>query len=299
MLNNNAFPEFQVPVSAQASSDEPLLTELETLQSTFGERVFKLERPVSEFPELFVTLDDSLESIILAPLYDVHVGSHQFDEKLFLKHRQWMIETPNVLSFLGGDMIENITAQKMGHTHMSNEEQIERATELFAPMQHKIAFSLPGNHEARTYAVSHTSTGKRLADNLQVQYFNDYCFCTIKWRGNKFRLLAHHGAGGAQTAGAQRNSARKELAWAKPDILWTGHLHATLNDTVYLTDYDQATGRVYERGCAVIISPSYLKYHGGYAAAMRLTPGLRGLGVCELQADGRIDIVSHARGKRL
>jgi hypothetical protein len=282
-----------------AKKNIKIQTELQKLQSTFKESPLDITRPKSEFPELFVDLDDNLDTIQLAPLYDVHVGNHQFDEKLFLKHRQWIADTPNVISWLGGDMIENITAQKMGHTTLSNEEQIEHATELLAPMQHKIAFSLPGNHEARTYALSHTSSGKRLADNLQVQYFNDYCFCTFRWRGNNFRLLAHHGAGGAQTAGAQRNSARKELGWAKPDILWTGHLHATLNDTVYLTDYDQATGRVYERGCVVIISPSYLTYFGGYAAAMRLTPGLRGLGVCVLQSDGRIDVTAHARGKRL
>lgn len=274
-------------------------TELQRVQATFRESSLEIERPKSEFPEMFVTLDDKLDSIKLAPLYDVHIGNHQFDEKLFLKHRQWIADTPNVISWLGGDMIENITNQKMGHTTLSNEEQIDRATELLAPMQHKIVFSLPGNHEARTYAATHTSTGKRLADNLQVQYFNDYSFTTFLWKGNRFRLLAHHGAGGAQTAGAQRNAARKELAWAKPDILWTGHLHATLADTIYLTDYDQSTGRIYERGAVVLISPSYLHFFGGYAAAMRLTPGLRGLSVCELQEDGRIDVSVHARGKRL
>jgi hypothetical protein len=276
-----------------------LLTDLQTLQATFQESKLDIERPKSSFPELTVTADDRLDTIILAPLFDVHVGNHQFDEKLFKKHTQWISDTPNVLSWLGGDMVENITNEKMGHTHLSNEEQLDRAVELLAPAQHKFLFTLPGNHEARTYQKTHTSMGKRLADNLQLQYFNDYCFCTIKWRGNNFRILTHHGAGGGTTAGAQRNSARKELAWAKPDILWTGHLHATLADTVYMTDYDQETGRVYERGCAVLISPSYLHYFGGYAAAMRLTPGLRGLSVCELQPDGRIDLNLHARGRRL
>ena len=276
-----------------------LLTDLQNLQATFQESKLDIERPKSQFPELTVTADDRLDTIILAPLFDVHVGNHQFDEKLFKKHVQWISDTPNVYSWLGGDMVENITNEKMGHTHLSNEEQLDRAVELLSVAQHKLMFTLPGNHEARTYQKTHTSMGKRLVDNLQLQYFNDYCFCTIKWRGNNFRILTHHGAGGGTTAGAQRNSARKELAWAKPDILWTGHLHATLADTVYMTDYDQATGRVYERGCAVLISPSYLHYFGGYAAAMRLTPGLRGLSVCELQPDGRIDLNLHARGRRL
>jgi hypothetical protein len=278
---------------------EPLKTELQLIQSTFRPNTLRMERPVSQFPELIVTADDNLDTIQLAPLFDVHIGNHQFDQTLFEKHTRWIADTPNVLSWLGGDMVENITNEKMGHTHLSNEEQLEEAVKLLAPAQHKFMFTLPGNHEARTYQKTHTSMGKRLADNLQLQYFNDYCFCTIKWRGNNFRILTHHGAGGGTTAGAQRNSARKELAWAKPDILWTGHLHATLGDTVYLTDYDQSTGRVYERGCAVIISPSYLTYFGGYAAAMRLTPGLRGLSVCELKPNGTIIIDQHCRGRRL
>ena len=121
-----------------------LLTGLQKIQATFRESTSEIERPSSEFPELFVDLNDNLDSIILAPLFDVHIGNPQFDEKLFLKHRKWIADEPNVVSWLGGDMIENITNPKMGHTPLSNEEQIERATELIAPMQHKIMFSLPG-----------------------------------------------------------------------------------------------------------------------------------------------------------
>ena len=274
-------------------------TELQAVQRTFRRREFGIYRPMTEFPEIDITLSDALNSIVLAPLYDVHIGSPQHDAPLLDKHLGWMADTPNVFTWNGGDASENITDRRMGHTPTDNETQIVNVTKGFARVQHKMLFSIPGNHEARTYKESQTSTGKRIADNLQVPYFGDYCFCTIKWRGNNFRLLAHHGSGAAQTPGAQRNAARKELTWAKPDILWTGHLHAPMSDTVYLTDYDQRTGRVYERGAVVLISPSYLKYFGGYAAANRMVPGLRGLSVCELQEDGRIDVSIHARGKRL
>lgn len=275
------------------------ITELEEIQATFQPRSFKRFKPKSEYPELFITIPDELETVELAPLYDVHVGSPQHDSELLDRHLDWIARTPNVFTFNGGDATENITDFKMGHTPLSNEDQILEVTKQFAKVQHKMLFSVPGNHEDRTYKHSQTSMGKRIADNLKVPYFGDYCFCTIKWRGNSFRLLAHHGAGGAQTAGAQRNSARKELVWAKPDILWTGHLHAPIVDTVFLTDVDQKSGRVFERGALVIISPSYLRYFGGYAAKMRLTPGIRGLTVAILNPDGRIDGNVHARGRRL
>jgi hypothetical protein len=275
------------------------ISEVEEIQSTFRTRTFTRARPVSEFPELIVTLPDELNTIELAPLYDVHIGSRHHDEKLFDKHLAWIAETPNVFTFNGGDAYENVTDFKMGPTPMNPEEQLLEATKKFGRVQHKMLFSIPGNHEDRTFKHSGMDGAKRLADNLQVPYFGDYCFCSLNWRGNHFHLLAHHGSGAAQTPGAQRNSARKDLAWSKPDIMWSGHLHQTLADTVYLTDYDQKTGRVYERGCAVIISPSYLKYFNSYAAKSRYAPGLRGLSVAILQEDGRIDLNLHARGKRL
>jgi hypothetical protein len=276
-------------------------TELSKIQNGFKKPAFKIEQPSSDFPELIVTVPDSWPSIQLAPLYDVHVGNPQHDAKLFAKHLKWIAETKNVLSWNGGDMIENIGPHQatMGHTLTSPEEQILNATEQLAPIRHKLAFSLPGNHEARSFKNAHVDAAKRLADNLQLPYFLDYCFLTVLWRGNKFRILTHHGAGGAQTPGAQLNSARKELAWTTADIIWTGHLHQNKVDVVYRVDYDQKTGRAFERDTIVIISPSYLNYFKSYAASGRLAPGIRGLSVATLQEDGRIDASVHARGKRL
>lgn len=282
-------------------TEQEYKTDLEAIQETFGTRTFKRHRPQSEYPELIVTIPDALETVELAPLYDVHIGSPDHDADLLKRHLDWVARTPNVFTWNGGDAFENKTPNegKMGHDPISPEEQIMRATEVFAPVQHKMLFSLPGNHEDRTKKQSGMSSAKRLADNLKVPYFEEYCFCTISWRGQKFRILAHHGAGGATTAGAQRNSARKELVWYHPDLLWTGHLHAPLVDTVKVFDRDQKTNRIYEKDCLVIISPSYTKFFGGYAAKARMTPGLRGLTVAILNDDGRIDANVHARGKRL
>ena len=276
-------------------------TQLQRIQKRFKKCVVEVDQPVSEFPELDVVVPDSWKTIQLAPLYDVHIGNPQHDAKLFRRHLDWIEETPNVLSWNGGDLIENITPGqgKMGHTPTDPEAQIFDATEKLSQIRHKLLFSEPGNHESRTYQGSQVSSGRRIADNLQLPYFSDYCFMTIKWRDNKFRILAHHGAGGAQTPGAQLNSARKELAWTSSDLIWTGHLHQNKIDVVYRVDYDQKTNRAFERDTIVIISPSYLNYFQGYAAAMRLAPGVRGLSVAILNPDGRIDANIHARGKRL
>jgi hypothetical protein len=283
------------------TADE-LLTDLEVIQQTFKKRAFKASRPHdSEVPQLVVTLPDKFSTIQIAPLYDVHIGSREHDAALFQRHLQWLATTPNVFTFNGGDMFENKTPNegKMGHDPLSPEEQIAEVTRQLAPIQHKLLFSLPGNHEDRTMKQSGISSAKRLADNLKLPYFPDYCLCTIKWRGNNFRILTHHGSGGAQTAGAQRMAARKDLVWLHPDVMWTGHLHQPLVDTAYYIDVDQKTGQSFERTTLVVISPSYCKYFGGYGAKVRMVPGARGLTVITLNEDGRIDASVHARGKRL
>ena len=238
------------------------MTPLQKIQSTYAQSVIKITRPSSEFPELVIEVPDWWDEVKLAPLYDVHIGSPQHDKELFEKHRSWIATTPNVLTWNGGDMFENITPAeaKMGHTAISPEEQLYEATRQLAPIRHKMLFSLPGNHEDRTSKSSGMSSAARLADYLNLPYFSDYCFCLVKWRGNNFRLLAHHGAGGAQTPGAQLNSARKELAWTNSDLYWTGHLHQSKTDVAFRVDYDQSTGAMYDRKAVVKISPSYVMF---------------------------------------
>jgi hypothetical protein len=280
--------------------DDRLLT---AVKAKFVDSLCTIARPASEFPELIVTAPDEWETVQLAPLYDVHIGSAHHDAEMLARHLAWIEQTPNVLTWNGGDMIENASKLSVGagvyEQDYTPDNQLAQALTQLAAIRHKMLFSLPGNHEDRTNIVG-VDLARWMSFMLEVPYFPDFCFCTIKWRGNNFRILAHHGSGSATTAGAQRMAARKALSWARTfDAVWTGHLHAPLLDVLYQTDFDQATGRVYERNGLVIISPSYVKYFGSYAAKKQYAPGIRGLAVVELQADGRIDASLHARGRRL
>lgn len=286
---------------SQPAADQRLLHDV---RSRFGDRLVSIERPErSEFPEQIVTVPDEWPSILLAPLYDVHIGHKEHDAAMFERHLAWLQRTPHVLTWNGGDMIENASKLSVGSGVYEQDytpgNQLVRAMQQLADVQNKMLFALPGNHEARS-AILGLDVARWMAMMLEVPYFSDYCFCTVRWRGNNFRILAHHGSGAAQTAGAQRMAARKAVPWAKPvDMIWTGHLHSPLVDVMYQTDYDQQTGRMFERNALVIISPSYIKYFGTYAAAKQYSPGARGLAVVELQEDGRMDVSVHANGRRL
>jgi len=283
--------------------NEEFVSRIELLQRKFKKREISIIRPDSEFPELLVTVPDDWKTIQLAPLYDVHIGSGEQDAELFAKHLEWLSRTQNVLTWNGGDMCENATKYSPGASAICQKgtpnQQLFDAAKLLAPIQHKMLFAIPGNHEDRTFNEAGLDGAAQLAEHLRLPYFPDYCFCTIKWRGNNFRLCAHHGSGAAQTPGAQRNAARKDMPWSHFDLFWTGHLHQPMGDIVYQTDFDQSTGRIFERDAAVLISPSYVRYFGSYAAKKRMVPGGRGLSVAVLNEDGRIDVSMHARGKRI
>lgn len=277
------------------------ISHLEQLQKQFKPRAFKLERPESEFPELFVTVPDAWPYVKLAPFYDVHWGHVLHDQRLFRRHLTWLIDEKYTLSWNGGDMIENaiIGSPGMFSQRTYPNAQHDASVEIAAPFQHKLLFAIPGNHEERTLRQAGFDIAQQFARDLRIPYFPDYCFCTIKWRGNNFRICAHHGTGAAATPGGQRNAARKDMPWVKADMYWTGHLHQPIADVVYQADFDQKTGRMISRNSVVIISPSYMRYFGGYAARKRLGPGALGISVATLQEDGRIAVELHAKGKRL
>jgi hypothetical protein len=263
----------------------------------------ELEIPLGEFPEMVVHVPDSWPRVSLAPLYDVHIGHSKHDAQMFAKHCRWIANEPYVLSWDGGDLIENASKLSVGagiyEQDFNPQNQLVEALERLAVVRHKLLFKLPGNHEDRS-SILGLDVGAWLAWILKIPYFPDYAFCTIKFRGNDFRLLAHHGTGAAQTAGAQRMAARKDIAWAKVfDIYWTGHIHSPLVDVLAQTDFWQAENRMVERNAVVIISPSYLRYFGTYQAKKRYPLGTRGLEMVTLRPDGRIDVSVHASGKRL
>jgi hypothetical protein len=276
------------------------ISRTEEIQKTFKKKAVKVEVPHSEFPELLVTVPDSWPVIKLAPWYDVHVGHALHAAKIFERHKKWLIEEPYTLSWNGGDMIENVVEGSPGIWSQRSYpgEQFDSALELMAPMQHKLLFAVPGNHEARTFRVAGFDIAKHMADDLKLPYFPDYCFLTIRWRGLKFRICAHHGTGAAATPGGQRNSARKDMPWVGADLYWTGHLHQPIADVVYRAEFDQKTDLMFSRSSVVIISPSYLKYFGGYGAAKRLAPGTLGITVAELQPSGNIRVMVDAKGER-
>ncbi len=285
------------------AADDRLVSTLQRIISRHRP-VAKVYRPSlpSVFPELFVDVPDSWPYVDLAPLFDVHYGHSAHLNTMFQRHMDWLRRSPYVLSFDGGDLIENASKLSIGsgvyEQDYDPDNQIVQIVRRCAEIRYKLLFKLPGNHELRT-KIQGIDVARWIATLLELPYFVDFCFLTVRFAGNNFRILAHHGVGAATTAGAQRMAARKPMPWAKVDIIWTGHLHSALADPFFQMDFDQRTGLAFERNGFVIVAPSYLGYWGTYAAGKMYPPGIAGMSVARLNRDGRIDVNLHARGRRL
>lgn len=274
---------------------------IDEIRKTFKKRAVTLHTFFdSQFPELIVDIPDKWPVVKLAPLYDVHVGNKLHNKDLFRRHLKFLADDPHVICWNGGDLIENAILDSPGmfDQRMHPGEQFDVAAELLASIQHKMVFAIPGNHEARTANRTGFDIARHFADDLQIPYFPDYCFCTFRWRGHKFRGCIHHGSGAAATKGGQVNAARKDMPWVGCDFYWTGHLHIPNAEPVRRAEFDQDNDRLYWREAMVFIQPSYLDYFGGYAATKRYGPGVQGLTIAELWPNGNIQTTLHAKGKR-
>lgn len=296
--------EVKIPQSLNNLNSAPIRLVSYDLSNAAKNRGFDCTVVDSDImPCITVTVPDSWPYIKIAPLYDVHLGSKEMDVPKFIRDLKWLANEPYALTWNGGDLWDNAIKNSIASSFSNNatpNEQVTAAMDILRTVLPKVMFGIPGNHEQRTGRTSDFDVPALMHDQLGIPYSRDYMACTIKWRNNKFRLLAHHGTGAAASAGGQRNAARKDMSWAHGfDMYWTGHLHQPLSDTITIKTFDQNSDAPVEKEIYCIISPSYLKYFGGYAASKRLAPGARGLTVVTCHPDGRMDVENHANGVRL
>jgi hypothetical protein len=103
-----------------------------------------------QFPDSIL---DTFGEIIIAPIYDVHLGHYGHKREKLLSYIRWIAETPNVFGYVGGDFAENALDDGRAMTYSQDSPpraQIDLACQLLAPVAHKMLFMLPGNHEWRT-----------------------------------------------------------------------------------------------------------------------------------------------------
>ena len=184
------------------------------------------------------------DCIYLRPLFDSHIGSQNCDLEQLKKDVEWIRQTPNAYTFLGGDVIEAINpsdkrfelagvVEKM-RSKLNDlcQEQVKEAVAIFKPIKDKILFTLEGNHEAKVKAMYFYDCANSIAEQLGVTCKEYSCFSKLIFKSSsmcaRVNMYAHHGYGGGRKAAAKLNTLMDFAQSFESDIYVMGHNHGIL-----------------------------------------------------------------------
>ena len=168
-------------------------------------------------------------SFELVPLFDIHYGSHECQEKEFSKIIDYIRRKSTCYTFLGGDLIECVIYGKVGGVHaqkFQTTEQIENVVKILNPIKNKIWFAVNGNHENRVEKSTGINIMQLMAEMLEIPYLGWEANFLIKLKNANIRCYAHHGSGSGVTSGAKLNAIER-LHFRSPfaHIIFCGHTH--------------------------------------------------------------------------
>lgn len=218
------------------------------------------------------------DHLTVYPIGDVHIGSAEFNEKLFRKWVQMVEDDPNGAVCIIGDMMDmglknsktNIYEQKL-----PPHEQKEFCYELLKPIANKILAGCSGNHEIRSVREVGTNPLYDVFCRLGIEnkYRENGCFIKLQVgrvgrNPNIYGVVLTHG-----------KSKNKDDIWNRTvdgcDCFISGHTHEANHaprgkikmdfhhDTVKLIGYQQ-----------VVVQP-FLDY-GGYGLSGKYPPNYIG-----------------------
>lgn len=230
------------------------------------------------------------DKLILAPIFDVHLGHHAHRAEKFRSYLNWIREEQNVFALLGGDLLENALDDGRGMTYSQDEppcSQLDLAIAELAPIAHKILVATPGNHEWRTYKRAGIDPMRVICDRLTVPYFSGPVLINLCAGDYSWTLYLFHGRGNSQTKGGKLNAAQRPHRFnGMLHFSISGHVHDPLvnPETVNVIDYANACLSAQTRW--TVICQSFLGWKGTYAYEQGYGPPGKGGVACVVYRDG-------------
>ncbi len=272
---------------------EDYKSRLEELRSQLGEespieKFYRIQRNKKEDGKRILSYEFvgelfEKDGLVIIPITDVHLGNRQCNIEHFQEFLQLIMEIPNCVTILNGDLAETATKTSVGMAMFEEDknipEQLDALYELLKPLAEagKILGMGPGNHEQRVAHMIGMNPMQILADRLGVPYFGYQGYFRLKVGEIIYKVAFHHGVGGGSTTGAKANSAEK-LNKVVPlaDLYVTGHTHGKQwhRDEVWLIPDNEDKLVRHQR--TYVVGGSFLSYFGGYSEEKVLPPSSTG-----------------------
>lgn len=220
-------------------------------------------------------LDTALDSINIYPLGDLHIGSADFDEAMWIRWKNMVLNDPKGFVVIIGDIMDNGLKTSKTNSYeatMRPWEQKEWLKRELYPLKDRILGGCRGNHEERTV---YTSDGCPMYDvfaklDIEDLYRENMAFIKLSLgfknseRQWTYGVVLAHGAGKSKTD-------KFSYAVDGMDVFITGHTHDPSVHFPSKIVMDLRNDIVTNHDMTHIVVPSFLKT-GGYAARALYMP---------------------------
>jgi UDP-2,3-diacylglucosamine pyrophosphatase LpxH len=190
-----------------------------------------------------VELVTDLPYIIIQPFGDLHLGSGGVDYRYFKDFTNGVLDTPELMLCLLGDMVDGfVNFKNMLAVHqqiVAPYLQDEIFTDWLRTVEHKVLFSTFDNHSI----FEERSTGKNAIKKIQsenLMYFNGMGQANIIVNDIEYRIVCTHkttyNSSFNRTHGLKQMS-RKQIQGG--DIYMAGHIHTPAMEVCFEHGQDQ------------------------------------------------------------
>jgi predicted phosphodiesterase len=224
------------------------------------------------------------------PVFDLHVGSQQFNEKRWKAFKDKLKGEKNSYIIVGGDLMDNGLKNSVTNVYeqtMRPSEQKKYVAEELSDIRDKILCGVSGNHENRSVKESDDSPVYDIFCKLDIENkYRDNAAVLIIRTGNtnmriarlsskvrpSYTMLVTHGAGGGMYIGSGANRLERFGAIIDGlDIIVTGHTHKPMTFPVSKLCIDSQNKKVTQKQFTCVVASSWLDY-GGYPVRKMLPP---------------------------
>jgi len=216
----------------------------------------------------------------LWPIGDIHWGARGCATKLVDSTLKRIKDDPNALWLGMGDLWDLIGPQdkrwdpeNVAKEHRDKyfeglaQEMLDYAYDRFHPIREKCIGLLQGNHEYTYDVRMDRAMTKDLSKALGVPFLGYSCFKDLVFKNGKkslrIRIMAHHGAGWAQTVGGKINRLQRFVRSMDADIIFMGHVHIAGDLPVVTIGANEDCSHVEASTRLGVISGTFLKTYEG------------------------------------
>lgn len=233
------------------------------------------------------------DGLIIVPITDVHLGSRHANIPYFKAYVDYILNTPNCVTILNGDLAETATKVSVGagmfEEEMAIPAQLQVLYEILLPLAEagKILGVGPGNHEERVYQMIGINPMEILAEKLKVPYFGYQGFFKIVVNDIAYTTSFYHGSGGGSTAASKSKAAEQMNKVVIADLYFSGHTHGRQYHKDVIYTFDASSDELVPLVRTYVVGGSFLEYWGGYSEMKALAPSITGAVRIELRPDAK------------